>query len=319
MEQGLFVLAAAIVAAALILARRRRANLIDPEEIAARLGAGAEATRSLQARLDQTAASLASLAGAFEERRRLEEQTTEAVGRVERLVAGSYSKGRVGENLLAAALAEFPPEMVVFDFRVGGRVCEFALRLPDGKLLPVDSKWSSADLVAELEASTDPARRDELRRRVEKAVCGRVREVASYIDPSLTAPVAVAAVPDAVYAWCRRSHAVANDVGVLIVSYGLAVPLLLGMWCLYRTYARNVETDELLARIHEVSRCLGELRDRVEGKLSRAITTAGNAAFEMRALLAAAQASLAALERTQTALEKAQSRAEEESPSAAAV
>ena len=53
------------------------------------------------------AASVSELVGKFEERRRLEEAAAEAVGRIERLVAGSWSKGRVGEanaNLIGSML-----------------------------------------------------------------------------------------------------------------------------------------------------------------------------------------------------------------------
>src|SRR5712692_3245905 len=160
MDAGLLVLAVAIVAAAVILHRRGRAG---PDE----------ATRILQARVDQTAASMSELLGKFEERRRLEEQATVAVGRIERLVAGSWSKGRMGENLLGAALGKFPP---------------------------IDSKWPGVETAARLEDEADPLVREELRRRVEKIVCARIREVAGYVDVSLTAPLAVMAVPDAVYA-----------------------------------------------------------------------------------------------------------------------
>jgi len=170
------------------------------------------------------------LLGKFEERRRLEEQATGAVGRIEASGGGSWSRGRAGENLLAAALGEFPPDMVQRDFTLGGRVCEFALALPDGKVLPIDSKWPSVEIAARLQEELDPAARDELRRRVEKVVCGRLREVAGYVDASLTAPLAVMAVPDAVYACCRKAHRLAKDARVLIVSYSLAVPVLMAVW-----------------------------------------------------------------------------------------
>jgi DNA recombination protein RmuC len=225
----------------------------------------------------------------------LEEQAARAVERVDRLVAGSYGRGLAGENLLAAALAEFPPELLIRDFSVAGRTCEFALRLPDGKLLPVDSKWTAFDLVTELQGTGDPARREELRKRVERAVCARIPEVGGYVDPALTGPVAVIALPDAVYACCRKAHLTAHQARVLLVSYSLAVPFLLGVWSLYRAYARDADTDRVLLRIHDVSVCLEQLRDRLDGKLSRALTTAGNAASEIRAFVASAEASIAAV------------------------
>lgn len=281
MNSGLVVLAAAIVVAALLL-RRRAAGSDD-------------AARSLQARVDQTASSVSQLLGKFEERRRLEESATEAVGRIERLVAGSWSKGRVGENLLAAALGEFPPDMVLRDFTIGARVCEFALALPDGKFLAIDSKWPGVEIAARLEDQVDPAGREELRRQVEKVVCSRLREVGGYIDASLTAPLAVMAVPDAVYACCRRAHRVAKDLRVLIVSHSLAVPVLLAVWNLYAAYAREVDQAQLLARVHDISCCLQEMGDRIEGQLSRGLKMAGNAAGEMRTLVTTARTSLDAI------------------------
>lgn len=284
MEAALVFVGLAILAAAILVSRR---------EVVGRAGDGAG--RFLQARVDETAAALAGLAGAFDERRRLEEQAVEVMGRVERLIAGSYGRGRSGENLLAAALAEFPPEMVVRDFTVGGRVCEFALRMPDGKLLPIDSKWAATDLLGSLaEAGGEGA--DEVRRRVERVVAGRLREVAGYIEPSLTVPLAVAAVPDAVYACCRKAHAAGQQARVLIVSYSNAVPLLLGMWSLYRAYATDVDEAQLLSRLHEVSVVLGRLSERIEGQLSRGLKMAHNAALEMRSLVTTAELAVRAID-----------------------
>lgn len=235
--------------------------------------------------------------GAFDERRRLEEQSTAAVQRIERLVSGSFSKGRVGENLLKAALNELPPDMVVQDFRIGGRVCEFGLRMSDGRVLPVDSKWGGFDLVEQLETAVDLAEREGLRKRVDKAVCERVGEVADYIDASLTVAMAVIAVPDAVYACCRKAHRDAAQLRVTILSYGTALPVLLSIWNLHRAYARELDSEQLIVRIHEVANRLGELAEQIEGRLSRALTTATNAASDMRAMVSSAQSSLRVLER----------------------
>lgn len=300
MNAGLVVLAAAIVLAALLVRRRPGAGG-GWDDLVARTAAESEATRALQARADQTAASVSALLGKFEERRCLEEAASTAVGRIERLVAGSWSKGRVGENLLAAALSEFPPGMVERDFTLGGRVCEFALQLPDGKLLAIDSKWPALDIVERLESEVDPAAQDLLRRQVEKAVCAHLREVAGYVDSSLTAPLAVMALPDSVYACCRKAHRTAKDLRVLIVSYSLALPVLMAVWNLYGTYAREVDRAQLLARIQDVAHCLQEMGDRIEGQLSRGIKMASNAAGEMRTLVTTARVSLDAISPTQPA------------------
>lgn len=283
METGLLVLAVAVVVAAVLVSRRPGAPSAGPRD------------GDLTSRLDSALSVLSGLAGAFEERRRLEEQAVEALGRVERLVAGSRARGRSGEQLLAAALAELPPEFLVRDFTIGGRVCEFALRMPDGKLLPVDSKWPASDLAARLGAA-EGAELEDLERRIEKVVCTRVKEVAGYLDAGRTVPVAVAAVPDSVYACCRRAHAVAHAARVLIVPYSLALPFLLGMWSLHRTYAADLDAAMLQERVHDVAVTLTQLGERLEGQLSRALKMATNATSEMRSLVVGAQTSLRVLE-----------------------
>ena len=74
-----------------------------------------------------------------------------------------------------------------------------------------------------------------------------------------------------------------------------AVPVLLAVWNLYGTYAREVDQSQLLARVHDVSYCLQEMGDRIEGQLSRGLKMAGSAAAEMRTLVTSARTSLDAI------------------------
>src|SRR5204862_3432961 len=119
-----------------------------------------------------------------EERRGREVEHAEVVRRLSTVLAGGSSKGRAGENVLREHLAELPPAMLVSDFRVNGKVVEYGLLLPDGRRLPIDSKWSAMRELEALERATDPAQRDLLAREVERVVAGRAREVAAYLDPA---------------------------------------------------------------------------------------------------------------------------------------
>lgn len=295
MELPLFVLAGAVIMLAFVLLARRLAPPADLAEFARRMGTEAEATRALHSRLDQAMSTLGALSGAFEERRAFDERSARAVESIQRLVVGSYSRGKVGENLLEAALGELPAEMIARDFTLGGRVCEFALRMDDGKLLPVDSKWAAAELLEELEGLDDLNQRESVRRRIESAVSTRVREVSGYINPSLTIPMAVLAVPDEVYACCRKVHSTARALRVTLVGYSNALPILLSISNLYRTYGREIDTERVAECMHEVTICLGELGDRLEGHLSRGLKQATNAVEEMRTLISKASAAVSGL------------------------
>src|SRR6266536_218970 len=54
-----------------------------------------------------------------------------------------------------------------------------------------------------------------------------VREVAGYRDAAITAPIGVAAVPDAAYGVLRRAHADAYRQGVVVIPYSMALPIVL--------------------------------------------------------------------------------------------
>jgi RmuC family len=225
-----------------------------------------------------------------EERRARESEHAEVVRRLSTVLAGSGALGRAGENVLREHLAELPPGMLVSDFRVNGKVVEYGLMLPDGRRLPVDSKWTAVRELEALEAAADPGERDLLAREVERVVAARAREVAQYLDPALTAPVAVAAVPDAAYAVLRRAHADAFRRGVVIVPYTAALPVLL---FLYSLVARFGSAGDLEACLTEVGGVLEAVESVLENKIVRAATMLSNGADELRSQVGRARGSIA--------------------------
>ncbi len=244
----------------------------------------------IRAELAGARQALRELALRDEERRERERESWEVVRRLSTVLAGGTAKGRAGENVLRDHLAELPPGMLITDFRVNGKVVEFGLLLPDGRRLPVDSKWTALAEIEALEAARDPAETEARGRDVERAVAARAREVAQYLDPSLTAPVAVAAVPDAAYGALRRAHADAFAKGVVIVPYSTALPVLL---FLHSLVARYGDAGDVQAALTEVSTLLDAMEVVLENKFARAATMLSNGADEMRSQLGKARGSLA--------------------------
>jgi hypothetical protein len=162
--------------------------------------------------------------------------------------------------------------------------------LPDGRRLPVDSKWTALAEIEALEAATDPSQREALAREVEKQVTLRAREVAQYLDPALTAPVAVAAIPDAAYAVLRRAHADAFGRGVVIVPYSTALPVLL---FLYSLAGRFGDAGDARACLAEVAVLIDAIEGVLENKIAKAGTMISNGSEEMRSCLGKARASVA--------------------------
>jgi DNA recombination protein RmuC len=214
------------------------------------------------------------------ERRTREERAWDELHRLSAVLAGSQRAGRAGENLLAEALSHLPPAMLERDFRVNGRVVEFALVLPDGRRLPIDSKWPAEREVAVLsDEGVDPEARERAAAVVERVVARRAREVASYRDPSLTAPVAVAAVPDAAFRVLRRAHVEAYRQGVVVVPYSMALPVVLSLHALV---GRLGGVGDVQACLADLGRIVDAVEATLENKLERASTMLANGASELR-------------------------------------
>jgi DNA recombination protein RmuC len=250
-------------------------------------GGGAEALRR---EVGAARSVIERLAVREDERRERDRESWEVVGRLSTVLAGGASKGRAGENVLREHLAQLPPGMLVTDFRVNGKVVEFGLELPDGRRLPIDSKWTALAELESLEACEDPPERDRLAREVERHVAARAREVAQYLDPAITAPVAVAAVPDAAYAVLRRAHADAFSRGVVIVPYSTALPVLLFLYSLVHRFG---DPGDSRAALEEMASLLDAMEGVLENKVARAATMLSNASDELRSGIGKARGSVA--------------------------
>jgi hypothetical protein len=233
--------------------------------------------------------SLEGMRARDEERQLREEQAWAVLHRVAAVLAGSQRTGRAGENVLREALGHLPPTMLVRDFRVNGRVVEFGLILPDGRRLAIDSKWPAERELLALAETSDPQDRERLIRSIERAVADRAREVAGYRDPAVTAPVAVAAVPDAAYAVLRRAHADAYRQGVVVIPYSMALPVVL---FLHGIVARFGAAGDVQACLADLTSVLDAVETTLENKVAKASTMLLNGAEELRGHLGKARSSL---------------------------
>jgi hypothetical protein len=240
--------------------------------------------------LDGARRALDELRTREQERRSVDAEQREVVRRLATVLAGGAAKGRSGEHVLREHLCQLPPGMLTSDFRVNGRVVEFGLVLPDGRRLPIDSKWTALAELEALEAATDTVQRDHFARAVERAVVSRTKEVAQYLDPSITAPVAVAAVPDAVFGVLKRAHADAFAHGVVVVPYSNALPIVLFLYELVRRYG---DVSDAHASLAEVARLLDAMDLIVENRFAKAATMLVNGADEFRSHLGKARGSIA--------------------------
>ncbi len=278
------------------LVRRADGQARDVADLRSRLERGGVTQDSqaaeLRERLSQTQSVVEGLRSAVAARQPVEEDARASLRHIESVIAGSSTRGAAGENILEEVLRHLPPEMLQRNVWVGGKVVELGLRLPGGKLLPIDSKWVSSGALEQLSnPALDAPRRTQLASQVEREVERRVREVSQYINPDITSTFALAVIPDAAYDVCRSSIVEAHKRHVMVVGYGMALPYLLTLYQLHLQFARTVDMERMQSALIDVERHLDVLEGILENKLQRAVTMLQNAYGEGKQVSARIRAS----------------------------
>jgi DNA recombination protein RmuC len=258
------------------------------------------AAEGIRGEIAQAQRALAEVRALEQGRARQMERAADSLRRLEAVVAGSASRGAAGENILARALGQLPPELLERNVPFGSRVVEYALRLPGGRLLPIDSKWTSVGSLERLAEADDPLEARRLVEQVAREVRLRAREVGKYLDPDRTLALALLAVPDAVYAVTAEVHAEGYREGVIVVPYSLALPYVLAVYRLALRFGTAIDPGSLGARLRALRDALLRLDEEVEGRLSRGLVQVENGRDALRKELAeglgAAERLLAAAE-----------------------
>ena len=132
-----------------------------------------EATQALQGQIGHAQRALAEVKALEQGRTWQLDYATDALRRLEAVVAGSSTRRAAGESILARTLGQLPPDLLALTTRrFGSRVVEYALRLPDGRYLPIDSKWTSVASLEALELADDLGEKRRLAEQV-GATCAR--------------------------------------------------------------------------------------------------------------------------------------------------
>lgn len=279
-----------------------RQNLLL-QDVKSHLEFGGRGQSILRDEIQKTQLAIHNLKSDYEARRHLEEESRQVVKRLESVIVGSYSKGQAGENILNEIFKLFPREMIAYNFNVGGKVVEFGLVLSDGKVLPIDSKWPATGLLIALEEEKDERVRLNLAEQIEKEVTRRIKEVCQYINPDVTAPWAIVAVPDSVFSICKRAYLDAYKKQVILMSYSMTIPYILTFYSLHLQYSRSVDIENLQSHLITIGRQLDEMEQILENKIARGSTMIGNAYGEYKQIISRVRASVTYLQSAEQAEE----------------
>ncbi|HWT83551.1 MAG TPA: DNA recombination protein RmuC, partial [Candidatus Methylomirabilis sp.] len=218
-----------------------------------------------------------------------EREAWDVLRRLETVLAGTKSRGIAGENILGTILAQLPPELRETNLTINNKPVEFALRLPHGRLLPIDSKWPAMSQLERLHETEDLAQRKALADDIQSEVKKKVREVIKYLDPDRTIRLGVLAVPDAVYDLCVEAHVEAFKQGVVIISYTQVIPYLLSLLQVILRFGTQIDTARLSQALSTIGDALEKMDAEVDGRLSRTITQLQNSREDLKAHLSRAR------------------------------
>lgn len=241
-----------------------------------------QAAQGLRLQLGQAQRSLAELRGLEQGRADLMSRSADSLRRLEHVLAGSASRGAAGESLLREALLALPADLLLCDVPFGSRVVEFALRLPDGRLLPIDSKWPALAPLERLATAEDEAERRKLAEQVRGELRVRAREMARYLDGERTLALALLAVPDAAYAAAPEARAEGFREGVLVVPYTLALPAALLVYRLALRFGAQADGDRLGEALQRLGQALAQADEELEGRVSRGLVQVENGRDALR-------------------------------------
>lgn len=262
------------------------------QEIKEKLSLGTQFQDHLKDGLEKTRELLEELKRRDEVRKEKEKEFLERIKRVDEILSGTTAKGLSGEEILRETFKKLPPEMIESNFQVRGKIVEFALILPNGKRLPIDSKWPASKLVLDLEKENEPEKRKEIVEEIEKEVIKRIKEVKQYIDPDLTWSQAIAAVPDSVYSVCKSAHLKAREDNVILMPYSMVLPLLLYIYKFHLQYAISLDFENLQSHLMAIIKNLDQMENILENKIYRGATMVSNAYLEYKQLISQIKSSI---------------------------
>jgi DNA recombination protein RmuC len=252
----------------------------------------------VQGALAQLRESSAASEARAEARLRVEDQAFDSLQRLSATLLGSARAGATGERLVADALKALPPQWLVTDHKVANKKVEYAIRLPDDRVLPIDSKVVAQAKLEQLDQTTDPAQRKALEKDIQGDVLRRASEVRKYLDGHSTS-FAIAAVSDAAYS---VSGPILSDAytehQVIIVPYSLLLPFLLLTYEQHRHTGVDLGTNDALILLRTAENHVKHAVDEVEGRLSTALTQYRNGYEELNQHLSGALRTLRSIQST---------------------
>ncbi|MEM4730030.1 MAG: DNA recombination protein RmuC [Thermoplasmata archaeon] len=204
-------------------------------------------------------------------------------------VAGTKSRGMVGEELLKEALRESIVAGVVrCNLQTEGGPVEFAWCLGDGMHIPIDSKLPDVFELLEAYRSAGPDEQRDIKREIINKVRGEIEKVRKYQNTPNTIDSCILVVPEGVLELAPELVGIGRAEGVYVCTYREVFPV---AHLLQERYIRMREEGEA-GEYRRALEAMGQMLDKIGGKvdtIERGLTIIKNASETMRDEIALAR------------------------------
>lgn len=235
--------------------------------------------------MGQSVTSISTQAQKIEEIGKKYEETEALTRRIHNIMIGSYEKGRTGENYLRNMMAELMKIGVVRqNAYVGGKVVEYGVVFSDGKMLPIDSKVVATRQVEMLfDENLSEDERSRCRATIRTELKKKIDEVCKYIDPQITLPCAVMAVPDSIVELSSEVVPDAVQRNVMVVGYSAVPQLIVYFVRIHGFYDIQEDVSQMKDRLVKIQQELLKLDEKFfSNRFDRPITMLNNAIQKTR-------------------------------------
>lgn len=205
----------------------------------------------------------------------LQDTAARVEGNVNQLTAilTGRRSGQAGERIVSELLSAVPDDWLERNSRLGSGQVEFAIKMPGGYLVPLDSKFVTPELVGQLEG--DSIAGAPLRNLLNR-VQDRAKEVAKYLADPKVLGFGVAAVPDSVYEVCRDAiKTIAANHRIVVVPYSLLLPFVLSLYLMAQRLGISGQLGETEQTIGAAQMALQQAKQALEN-MAREISSVSN-------------------------------------------
>lgn len=219
------------------------------------------------------------------EQAKWQKEIRDEVKAMREIIIGTTTRGIAGEKLLQRTLSTLPPTMIESNLNLSAGIVEYGLKFPDGKYLPIDSKFpypKDIDMLSEVN--------DEQKSRIIKDIAAnfknRVKEVSKYVNDERTISFAIAAFPDSIFSLLNDNYpqviSEAFKKNVIATSYSNIQQILLAILQIREFYGVEVDIERTLTNIEIIKNLTDEIDAIIENRLDRSNTMMVNAIRELR-------------------------------------